>query len=39
MVCAALYTQYPQQAILSKQILSKVPTELQYVEGSVFMKK
>ena len=29
----------PQQAILSKQILSKVPTELQYVERSVFMKK
>ena len=26
------------QAILSKQILSKVPTELQYVERSVFMK-
>ena len=29
----------PQQAILSKQILSKVPTEFQYVERSVFMKK
>ena len=27
------------QAILSKQILSKVPTELQYVERSVFMKE
>ena len=29
----------PQQALLSKQILSKVPTELQYVERSVFMKE
>ena len=29
----------PQQAILSKQILSKPPTELQYVERSVFMKE
>ena len=29
----------PQQATLSKQILSKVPTELQYVEKSVFMKE
>ena len=28
-----------QPATLSKQILSKVPTELQYVEGSVFMGK
>ena len=28
-----------QQAILSKQILSKVPTELRYVEKSVSMKK
>ena len=28
-----------QQAILSRQILSKVPTELQYVERSVFMKE
>ena len=28
----------PRQAILSKQILSKVPTELHYVEESVFMK-
>ena len=29
----------PQQAFLSKQILSKTPTELQYVEKSVFMKE
>ena len=29
----------PQQAILSKQILSKLPTELQYVERYVFMKE
>ena len=29
----------PQQATLCKQILSKVPTELQYVERSVFMKE
>ena len=29
----------PQLAMLSKQILNKVPTELQYVERSVFMKK
>ena len=29
----------PQQAILSKQILSRTPTELQYVERSVFMKE
>ena len=28
----------PQQARLSKQILSRTPTELQYVERSVFMK-
>ena len=28
-----------QQAILTKQILSKTPTELQYVERSVFMKE
>ena len=28
----------PQQAILSKQILSKVPTQLQYVAKAVFMK-
>ena len=27
------------QAILSMQILSKTPTELQYVERSVFMKE
>ena len=29
----------PQQAILSKRILSKTPTELQYVEKSVLMKE
>ena len=29
----------PQQAILFKQILNKVPTELQYVERGVFMKQ
>ena len=29
----------PPQAILYKQILSKVPTELQYVERSVFMEE
>ena len=28
-----------QQGILSKQILSKTPTELMYVERSVFMKE
>ena len=28
-----------QQAIYSKQFLSRTPTELQYVERSVFMKK
>ena len=28
-----------QQAIFSKQILSKIPAELQYVERSVFMKE
>ena len=28
-----------QQSTLSKQILSKTPTELRYVEGSVFMKE
>ena len=30
---------FPQQAILSKQISSNIPTELQYVERSVFMKE
>ena len=39
MVCTALIAIISQQAILSKQILSKVPTELQYVERSVFMKE
>ena len=29
----------PQQVILSEQILSKVPTDLQYVERSVFKKE
>ena len=29
----------PQQAMLSKQFLSKVPTELQHIETSVFMKE
>ena len=29
----------PQQAILSKQISNKVPTELQYVERGVFFMK
>ena len=29
----------PQQSTLSEQILSKVPTELQYVERSVLMKE
>ena len=28
-----------QQAVMSKQILSKTPTELRYVERSVFMKE
>ena len=28
-----------QQAIFSEQILSKTPTEVQYVERSVFMKE
>ena len=28
-----------QQSILSKQILSKTPTELRYIERSVFMKE
>ena len=28
-----------QQAILSQQILNRTPTELQYVEKSVFMKE
>ena len=28
-----------QQAVMSKQFLSKTPTELRYVERSVFMKK
>ena len=28
-----------QQGILSKQILNKIPTELRYVEGSVFIKE
>ena len=28
-----------QQSIMSKQILNKIPTELRYVERSVFMKK
>ena len=35
-----LYTpSISQQAILSKQILDKVPTELQFVARSVFMKE
>ena len=29
----------PRQAMLSKQILSRTPTELQYLERSVFMKE
>ena len=29
----------PQQTILLKQILSKTPTDLQYVKRSVFVKK
>ena len=29
----------PQQAILSNQTLGKAPTELQYVERSVFVEK
>ena len=29
----------PQKATLSEQILSKPPTELQYVEGKIFMKE
>ena len=37
MVCTALYSINPTTAILSKQILIRVPTELQYVERSVFM--
>ena len=39
MVCTAIIGIISQQAISSKQILSKVPTELQYVERSVFMKE
>ena len=35
-----LYTNFvPQQVILSKSILSKLPTELQYVERSVLLKE
>ena len=30
---------FSQQAAFSKQILSKLPTELLYVEGSVFMNE
>ena len=38
--CLPLYRPgTPQQAILGKQISSKVPTGLQYVERSVFMKE
>ena len=38
--CVPHYTpSTPQQAILSMQILSKVTTELEYVEKSVFMKE
>ena len=38
--CVPHYTpSIQQQSILSKQILSKTPTELRYVERSVFMKK
>ena len=29
----------PQQAIMSKQILSKLPTDLQYTKRSVFMEE
>ena len=29
----------PQQALLSKQILSKIPIELQFVERSVLMRE
>ena len=29
----------PQQALFSKQILSKIPTELQYIERSFFLKE
>ena len=32
-------TSSPQQGIISKQISSKTPTELRYIEGSVFMKE
>ena len=39
MVCTAIIGIISQQAMSSKQILSKVPTELQYVERSVFMKE
>ena len=28
-----------QQAVLSNQIVSRIPTELQYIERSVFMKE
>ena len=38
MVCTALHTHISNQAIFSKQILIKTPTELQFVERCVFMK-
>ena len=39
MLCTTLYSIDSQLAILSEQILSKLPTELHYVERSVFMKE
>ena len=38
--CVPHYTaSMSQQALLSNQIVNKIPTELQYVERSVFMKE
>ena len=39
MLCTTLYSIDSQLAILSEQVLSKLPTELHYVERSVFMKE
>ena len=39
LVCTPLYTIYSTTVFFSNQILSKTPTELRFVEQSVFMKK
>ena len=39
MVCTALYTQYSTTSYIIETNLSKVPTELQYVERIVFTKQ